>query len=97
MMTQTVSVKSLAFRILGEMGAQTMGQKTCPTPATKAGQGAGQDPGAPNIERTRVPHCGSPQCAGCYDVGDGRKIHPPMIGEDYRRWLERWKPKGRPQ
>jgi hypothetical protein len=26
--------------------------------------------------------CGSPDCAGCYDVGDGRKIHPPKIGED---------------
>ena len=21
--------------------------------------------------------CDSPHCAGCYDVGDGRKIHPP--------------------
>lgn len=21
--------------------------------------------------------CGSPDCAGCYDVGDGKKIHPP--------------------
>ncbi len=24
--------------------------------------------------------CGSPHCAGCYDVGDGRKIHPPKSG-----------------
>jgi hypothetical protein len=24
--------------------------------------------------------CGSPHCAGCYDVGDGRKIHPPRNG-----------------
>jgi hypothetical protein len=38
--------------------------------------------------------CGSPRCAGCYDVGDGRRIHPPKVGEDYQRWLERWKPKG---
>ena len=38
--------------------------------------------------------CGSSHCAGCYDVGDGRKIHPPKIGEDYRKWLERWKPRG---
>jgi hypothetical protein len=38
--------------------------------------------------------CGSPDCAGCYDVGDGRKIHPPKIGGDFRQWVERWKPKG---
>jgi hypothetical protein len=41
--------------------------------------------------------CGSTDCAGCYDVGDGRKIHPPKIGEDYRKWLERWKPIGMAQ
>jgi hypothetical protein len=42
---------------------------------------------------TLVP-CESPHCAGCYDVGDGRKIHPPKIGEDYQKWLERWKAEG---
>lgn len=41
--------------------------------------------------------CGSPHCAGCYDVDDGRKIHPPKCGEDYQKWLERWKPRGKPQ
>jgi len=41
--------------------------------------------------------CNSPDCAGCYDVGDGRKIHPPKCGEDYRKWLERWKPTGKAQ
>ena len=25
--------------------------------------------------------CGSPDCAGCYDIGEGRKIHPPRVGE----------------
>jgi hypothetical protein len=43
------------------------------------------------------PVCGSPHCAGCYDVGDGQKIHPPKCGEGYRAWLERWQPKGKPQ
>ena len=38
--------------------------------------------------------CGSPHCAGCYDVGDGRKIHPPKCGEFYLKWLQRWRPKG---
>jgi hypothetical protein len=47
--------------------------------------------------RTGLAACGSPHCAGCYDVGDGRKIHPPKIGEDYRKWLERWESKGKVQ
>ena len=41
--------------------------------------------------------CGSPHCAGCYDVGDGRRIHPPKCGEKHRKWLEHWQPKGKPQ
>jgi len=41
--------------------------------------------------------CSSPTCAGCYDVGDGRKIHPPKLGEDYREWLLKWDAKGRVQ
>jgi hypothetical protein len=40
-----------------------------------------------------VAPCGSSHCAGCYDVGE-RKIHPPKCGENYRKWLERWKPRG---
>jgi hypothetical protein len=40
--------------------------------------------------------CGSPHCAGCYNVGEGR-MHPPKIGEEYRKWLERWEPKGNVQ
>jgi hypothetical protein len=27
--------------------------------------------------------CGSPACAGCYDVGGGKKIHPPECGPGY--------------
>jgi hypothetical protein len=30
--------------------------------------------------------CGSPDCAGCYDLGDGTKIHPPRCGENFLRW-----------
>lgn len=47
--------------------------------------------------RTGLADCCSPHCAGCYEVGDGRKIHPPTCGEEYLRWLERWQPKGKPQ
>lgn len=38
--------------------------------------------------------CGSPNCAGCYDVGDGKRIHPPKSSPERLAWLERWKPKG---
>ena len=47
--------------------------------------------------RTDLVACGSPHCAGCYDVGDGRKIHPPKCCKENRKWLERWQPKGKPQ
>ncbi len=38
--------------------------------------------------------CGSPLCAGCYDVEPGVPIHPPKCGKEY---LERWKPEGKVQ
>jgi hypothetical protein len=41
--------------------------------------------------------CGSPHCAGCYEVAPGVRIHPPKCGEDYREWLERWEAKSRLQ
>jgi len=41
--------------------------------------------------------CGSPTCAGCYEVAQGVRIHPPKCGEDYRAWLDRWEAKGKPQ
>jgi hypothetical protein len=39
--------------------------------------------------------CGSLHCAGCYEVGHGKKIHPPKCGEGYRKWLEAWEAKGK--
>ena len=51
----------------------------------------------PVKSETESAMCGSSHCAGCYDVGDGRKIHPPRCGEECRKWLERWQPKGKPQ
>jgi hypothetical protein len=41
--------------------------------------------------------CGSTDCAGCYDVGDGRRIHPPKCGEDFLRWRAWLEGKGRRQ
>ena len=40
--------------------------------------------------------CGSPYCAGCYEIERGVQLHPPKCGEDYRAWLERWQAKGKP-
>jgi hypothetical protein len=45
----------------------------------------------------RVVSCGSPVCAGCYEVAPGVRIHPPKSGEGYRERLERWETKGRLQ
>jgi|SRR5215470_6395779 len=45
--------------------------------------------------RTGSAACGSPHCAGCYDVGDGRKIHPPKCEEKYRKWMQRCQLKGK--
>lgn len=34
--------------------------------------------------------CGSENCAGCYEVEPGKKIHPPRTGERWDRWREFW-------
>lgn len=41
--------------------------------------------------------CKSSQCAGCYDVGEGRKIHPPRCGLGCKGWLKRSEMKGKVQ
>jgi hypothetical protein len=41
--------------------------------------------------------CGSADCAGCYDVGDGRKIHPPKCGQQYLECLLRCRVNGKIQ
>lgn len=41
--------------------------------------------------------CGSPYCAGCYDIGDGLKIHPPKASAEWEAWLRKWEPKGKVQ
>jgi TubC N-terminal docking domain len=47
--------------------------------------------------RNGLSACGSEHCAGCYDVGNGKRIHPPKCGENYRARLERWTPTGKVQ
>ena len=86
-MPETASIKSLALSVLARRPSPAAAVEKCPNPAIDPGHLKGQ---------VTAP-CGSPQCAGCYDVGEGRKIHPPKCGEDYLAWLERWEAKGRPQ
>lgn len=45
---------------------------------------------APQIEG--LADCGDPRCNGCYDVGDGRKIHPPRCSAEHLEWLCKWQP-----
>jgi hypothetical protein len=93
---QSVGIKSLAARVLQEMAAHRSATGVCPTPDIVAGQTAERSK-ARILGAQPLAACGSSHCAGCYDVGDGRKIHPPKIGEGYRKWLERWKPNGKVQ
>lgn len=89
------SYLEIALRVTGPLHALRDKQKStesqpCPVPATAAPRR--EVSGAENLAT-----CGLTHCAGCYDLGDGRKIHPPKCGEEYRKWLERWKPNGRVQ
>ena len=45
----------------------------------------------------RSTQCGSPECAGCYQVEPGVRIHPPKCGRDYFEWLNKWDTKARVQ
>jgi hypothetical protein len=93
---QSVSIKSLAARVLQEMAAHRSATGVCPTPETVAGQTAERSKARISGAQP-LAACGSSHCAGCYDVGDGRRIHPPKCGEKYRLWLDRWEAKGRVQ
>jgi hypothetical protein len=46
---QSVSVKSLALRVLREVATRREGREVCPTPAEHMGQGAGWDTGAREV------------------------------------------------
>lgn len=96
---QSVSVKSLAFRVLREMAARREVRGVCPTPVDPVGQGAGQETSTVEAQTGGLAPCGSPQCAACYvvDAETGAKIHPPKCGQKHLDWLKRWEPKGRTQ
>jgi hypothetical protein len=48
-------------------------------------------------EPDAVVACGSPHCAGWYEVAPGVKIHPPKSSEEWKEWLIRWEPQGKVQ
>jgi hypothetical protein len=79
-----------ALRALAEIGAvrlagiPTLATVASPVPTAHA------IPGETTAERDELAPCGSSRCAGCYDVGDGKKIHPPKTGKDYQKRMERW-------
>ena len=90
-----------ALRALAEIGAAGPAIPELPrkTPELANPAPATQDKVAdkPEAQFNSSARCGSSDCAGCYDVGDGRRIHPPKCGEKYRAWLERWEARGRVQ
>jgi hypothetical protein len=51
----------------------------------------------PVVGGENPPQCGSLQCAGCYEVEPGVRVHPPKSGPEWREWLLKWEPKGKIQ
>jgi hypothetical protein len=86
-----------ALRALAEIGAARRAVPELPRKTPELANPAPANPVKADRSTSAGAPCASPHCAGCYDVGDGRKIHPPKIGEHYRKWLERWEPKGKLQ
>ena len=70
---------------------------TSPSQPQNAKSGVMPAPSERPASGSAIAACGSTQCAGCYEVGDGKRIHPPKCGDEYRKWLERWQPRGKPQ
>ena len=79
-----------ALQALAEIGAvrapviRTSATVASPVPISQA------VPAETIVESDELAPCGSSHCAGCYDVGDGKKIHPPKSGKDYQKRMERW-------
>ena len=68
-----------------------------PIPQQTDKLGRGPNATVPSHARTPAAACGSPNCAGCYEVVPGVRLHPPKCGAKYRKWRERWEAMGRPQ
>jgi hypothetical protein len=90
-----------ALRALTEIGAARPATPELPRNTPELANPAPTAPtkvaDKPQAQSNSLAPCGSSDCAGCYDVGDGRRIHPPKCGEKYRVWLENWEARGRVQ
>jgi hypothetical protein len=85
------SYLEIALRVTGTASLEPSERKPRPSTATK--QVANQSHSSRGLVAAKLQSrpselapCGSTGCAGCYDVGDGRKIHPPRCGESFFRW-----------
>lgn len=58
---------------------KSIGLAVADPPVEPEGELTATDP----VDDDVVAPCGSPHCAGCYDLGDGRKIHPPKAGMNH--------------
>lgn len=84
------SIKALAVSVLSASRAVPVDKRA----GTQPGTGETESPVPPAAEPAE---CGSAACSGCYDIGDGKRIHPPKCGEKYREWLQRWEANGKLQ
>jgi len=41
--------------------------------------------------------CDSPDCGGCYSIGEGKRIHPPKASPEFLAWRAKWEAGGRVQ
>jgi len=41
--------------------------------------------------------CDSSDCAGCYSIGEGKRIHPPKASREFLEWRAKWEAGGRIQ
>ena len=96
-LVEVLSIKALAFRVLQEITSRSPQATNCPALDAPVGQAAVRPDSSPVKRGAQFTPCGSQDCAGCYDVRDGKKIHPPKSGEEYRNWLLRWEARGKIQ
>lgn len=76
-----------ALQALADIGAVRM-TETRISPVVPPACSSRAMPAKATIEQDQLAPCGSSHCAGCYDVGDGRKIHPPKSGKAYQKGTE---------
>lgn len=44
------------------------------------------------LESRKVAPCGSPDCAGFYEVEPGVRLHPPKASPEWLAWRAKWEP-----